>query len=246
MKNLRGKSVFITGGGSGLGKAMAERFLAEGATVTVADRDVETRHAAQALGATFIQLDVTDAAAFEAAIHQAGHLDILINNAGIGAAYTALHEADLQSWHDVINVNLTGVFLGMRFGLGRMVAQNTPGVVINTASIAGISGFPNVPAYAAAKAAVAHLTRCAALEYGPRRIRINALAPTVILTPLMRRSIAAEADPQAALARYESFNPLPGIPEPEDIAAAAAFLASDDARFITGVVLPVDGGFSAR
>jgi NAD(P)-dependent dehydrogenase (short-subunit alcohol dehydrogenase family) len=246
MKNLREKNVFITGGGSGLGKAMAERFIAEGAIVTVADRDAETRHAARALGARFIQLDVTDPVAFEAAIHEAGELDILLNNAGIGAAYTALHEADLKSWHDVIHVNLTGVFLGMKFGLARMVAQDRPGVVINTASIAGISGFPNVPAYSAAKAAVAHLTRCAAIEYGPRRIRINAIAPTVILTPLMQRSIANEADPQAALARYESFNPLPGMPEPADVAAAAAFLASDDARFITGVVLPVDGGFSAR
>ena len=246
MKNLRGKAVFITGGGSGLGKAMAARFIAEGADVTVADRNAETRPEAEALGAAFVQLDVTDPKAFEAAIARLGRLDILINNAGIGAAYGALHEADLADWQRVLDVNLTGVFHGMKFGLAKMVAQNAPGVVINTASITGISAFANAQAYCASKAAVAHLTRCAAIEYGPLWIRINAIAPTIVLTPLMEQHLPTDASREGTLERYKSMNPLPGMPEPEDIAAAAAFLASDDARFITGVVLPVDGGYTAR
>jgi NAD(P)-dependent dehydrogenase (short-subunit alcohol dehydrogenase family) len=246
MKNLRGKAVFITGGGSGLGKAMAARFIEEGASVTVADRNAETRREAEALGAAFVQLDVTDPKAFEAAIARLGRLDILINNAGIGAGYSALHEADLADWQRVLDVNLTGVFHGMKFGLAKMVAQNAPGVVINTASITGISAFPNAQAYCASKAAVAHLTRCAAIEYGALRIRINAIAPTIVMTPLMEQHLPTDDSRESTLARYKSMNPLPGMPEPEDIAAAAAFLASDDARFITGVVLPVDGGYTAR
>jgi NAD(P)-dependent dehydrogenase (short-subunit alcohol dehydrogenase family) len=246
MKNLRGKAVFITGGGSGLGKAMAARFIAEGASVTVADRNAETRAEAAALGAAFIQLDVTDPQAFEGAIAGLGRLDIMINNAGIGAPYGALHTANLGDWHQVLDVNLTGVFHGMKFGLAKMVAQNAPGVVINTASITGISAFPNAQAYCASKAAVIHLTRCAAIEYGPMNIRINAIAPTIVMTPLMAQHLPTDDSREATLAAYQSMNPMPGMPEPEDIAAAAAFLASDDARFITGVVLPVDGGYTAR
>jgi NAD(P)-dependent dehydrogenase (short-subunit alcohol dehydrogenase family) len=246
MKNLRGKAVFITGGGSGLGKAMAARFIEEGATVTVADRNAETRPEAEALGAAFLQLDVTDAVAFEAAIAGIGKLDIMINNAGIGAPYGTLHEANLGDWYQVLNVNLTGVFHGMKFGLAKMVAQGGPGVVINTASITGISAFIHAQAYCASKAAVVHLTRCAAIEYGPLNIRINAIAPTIVMTPLMAQHLPTDETREATLESYKSMNPLPGMPEPEDIAAAAAFLASDDARFITGVVLPVDGGFTAR
>jgi meso-butanediol dehydrogenase/(S,S)-butanediol dehydrogenase/diacetyl reductase len=240
----------ITGGGSGLGRAIAVRFRAEGARVMIADVDGSAQEVATELGAAFVHADVTDpnavAAAVAACSNTYGRLDVMVNNAGIGADFVKLHDRAVEDWHKIIEVDQNGVFYGMKFALAQMVRQTAGGVVINISSIAGLSGFGNLTPYTAAKAAVVHMTRCAALEYGPCGIRVNGVAPTVVMTPLIERALAADPNANVTRAAYESLNPLPGMPGPEDVAAAVAFLASDDARYITGVMLPVDGGFTAK
>jgi NAD(P)-dependent dehydrogenase (short-subunit alcohol dehydrogenase family) len=132
----------------------------------------------------------------------------------------------------------------MKYGIAAMLAQGG-GVVLNMASIVGLVAFSKNPPYSASKAAVIQLTRAAAIEYADRRIRVNALCPTVVQTPLLENFIRSSSDPEERRQRIENMNPMPGMPTPEDIAAAALFLASDEAAFITGVALPIDGGYTA-
>ena len=245
MRNLANRSVMVTGGASGLGKAIVERFLAEGALVLATDRDAEalsalpTRPHLQTLSC-----DVTDAPAVRAAVSHVvklfGKLDVVVNNAGIGPARTPLHEANIDEWHRIIDVNLSGVFYGMKFGIEQMLGQDSRGTIVNIASTGGMVGVPQMPSYTAAKGGLVNLTRAAAIEYGPVGIRVNAVAPAAVITPLLRR-MAGEAADDIAKA-----NPLARAVTPEDIAAAVAFLASDDASSISGVILPVDGGYTAQ
>jgi meso-butanediol dehydrogenase / (S,S)-butanediol dehydrogenase / diacetyl reductase len=252
MKNLNGKAVVITGGASGLGKAMVERFAEEGSKVVVADINVEAgEQVAKTVGGSFVYIDVTDPASVEAAVAFAvskhGRLDVMVNNAGIDSIQAPIHESTIENWQRVIDVDLSGVFYGMKYAIAQMLRQGGErGNIVNTSSTSGLVGFQLIPPYTAAKAGVSNLTREGAIEYGPHGIRVNAVAPTATLTKMVQKIIDADADP-AAFKRYlETLNPLVGMPVPEDIAAAVAFLASDDARFISGVVLPVDGGFTAR
>jgi len=229
---------------------MARRFRKEGSQVMIADITQSAETTAAGIGAAFVHADVTDPYAVEAAVAACsaahGRLDIMVNNAGVGSDYVALHERKLEDWRKITDIDQNGVFYGMKFALGQMVRQGEGGVVINITSIAGLSGFANLTPYTAAKAAVVHMTRCAALEYGPHRIRVNAVAPTVIFTPLIESTLAADPNATTTRAAYQNLNPLPGAPEPEDVAAAVAFLAGAEARYITGVILPVDGGFTTR
>lgn len=249
MRNLGGKTVLVTGGGAGIGEAIVRRFVEEGAQVMVADIDTATgQSVADALGLAFVQLDVGEAASFEQAIAATvarfGRLDILVNNAGVASARAPIHSSTLENWHRVINVNLNGVFYGMKYALAHFVEQGG-GVIVNISSIAALVAFPELPPYNAAKAGVSQLTREAAVEYAQLGVRVNAVAPTAIMTPMNRKTALETDDPAAFERALTGMNPMPGTATADDIAAAVAFLASDDARFISGVTLPVDGGYTA-
>lgn len=249
---LDGRVAAITGGASGMGRAMALRFLAEGASVVVADYNNEslasfvTEAAAAGYGddrMRTLHVDVSVEADVVAMVELAsktfGALDILCNNAGIGGAFGPLTELSVDDWDETFHVLVRGVFLGCKHGARQMLLQGGGGSIINTASVAGITGGAGPLAYSAAKAAVVNLTRCAALELAPHRIRVNAICPGAIDTPLLRqgrRGRDISATPT---------QPLPGIGQPEDIAGAAMFLASDDSGFVTGEALVVDGGLLA-
>jgi len=251
VRNLKDKSVLVTGSGAGMGEAIARRFVEEGSRVLISDIDVERgQTVAKDLGMPFVRIDTGDAASVEAAVAAAvaafGHLDVMVNNAGINSQIAPIHECTQDNWDRVIRVNLNGVYYGMKYALQQFVPQKS-GVIVSMASINGLVGCFGGPPYGAAKAGVVNLTREAAIEYAKYGIRANAVAPTAVWTPM---NVQAAADSGTSLKDMEdalnNLNPLPGMPSPDDIAAAIAFLASDDARFITGVTLPVDGGYTAQ
>ena len=251
MKGINQKTALITGGASGLGKAIAERLNEEGAIVVIADLNEEAgKEVATTLGGYFIKTNVTEPESVELAVaytvEQTGKLDIFVNNAGIDGLQAITHESTLDNWHKVIDINLNGAFYGLKYALAQFVKQGNGGVIVNTVSTVGLVGFANIPPYTASKAALVNLTRSTAVEYGKDFIRINAVAPTTVLTPLVQHFIDSAEDPAAMKLRMETMNPIPGMPIVEDVAAAVAFLASDDARFISGVTLPVDGGYTAQ
>jgi NAD(P)-dependent dehydrogenase (short-subunit alcohol dehydrogenase family) len=248
---LRDKVVAITGGASGIGRATAHAFAAEGARVTVLDRDPTALAAlAHELGGIETRrLDVTSAAAVDAAFDEIaereGRIDIGVNNAGITRGLGWLHEVDESDWDAVLAVNLKGVWLCMRAELRHMHARGA-GVIVNTASAAGLVGTPGVAHYTASKWGVLGLTKSAALEYAPLGIRINAVAPGTVDTPMGDGfAEARKADPFAdAIVRQP--HPLQGIARPEQIADAILYLAGDRSSFATGSTLVIDGGFSAQ
>jgi NAD(P)-dependent dehydrogenase (short-subunit alcohol dehydrogenase family) len=248
---LRGKVVAVTGGASGIGRATAQAFLREGARVTVLDRDPQAlaRLARELEGIETCELDVTAAAAvdaaFDAIAEREGRIDIGVNNAGIARGLGFLHDVAESDWDAVLGVNLKGVWLCMRAELRHMYARGA-GVIVNTASAAGLVGTPGVAHYAASKWGVLGLTKSAALEYAPLGIRINAVAPGTVDTPMGDGfAIERRADPFAdALVRQP--HPLQGIARPEQVADAILYLAGDRSSFATGSTLVLDGGFSAQ
>jgi NAD(P)-dependent dehydrogenase (short-subunit alcohol dehydrogenase family) len=248
---FRGTVLFVTGGASGLGAATARRFAAEGAKVVVADiDDVAARELAASLpDALAVDVDTADPASVEQAVATAvghyGRLDVVFNNAGIEGDQQPLHEMTIDNWRRVRAVDGDGVFHVLKYGIDAML-RTGGGVVVNTSSTAGLIGQENISPYTFAKAGIVGLTRSAAIEYAARGVRVNAVAPTVVMTPLVRRFVETAPDPAEMRERLESFNPMPGIPAPEDVAGVVAFLASDDARWITGVTIPIDGGYTAR
>lgn len=250
---LEDKVVVITGGGSGIGLATTRGFDGAGASVTVIDRDREAlkRLSGELAQVDTVAADVSSASDVEAAyghvIDRHGRLDIAVNNAGISRPVGWLHELPEESWDAVVGVNLKGVWLCMREQLGQMHAQGH-GVIVNTASAAGLVGCPGTSPYTASKHGVIGLTRTAALEYAPLGIRINAVAPGTVGDTAMSAAFGAEtavSDPFAdALVRQP--HPLRAKARSEEIADAILFLASDRASFASGSVLVVDGGFSAQ
>ncbi|MEM7736529.1 MAG: SDR family oxidoreductase [Deinococcota bacterium] len=250
MARLDGKVAIVTGGASGLGHAIALRFAEEGAKVVIADLSDEAGHKIAAdIGGHFIKTDVTDASAVEALVKETvsnfGKLDIIVNNAGIDGEQAPTASSSLDNWHKVIDVNLHGVYYGMKYAIEAMLEAGNGGSVINMGSTAGLVGFKNIPPYVASKAAVVNMARSAAQEYGPDHIRVNSICPTVVKTPLVEHFINSSADPEAQRKAFDSFNPLPGMAEPRDVANAALFLASDESRFVSGIALPVDGAYTA-
>ena len=248
---FQNKVLFVTGGASGLGAATARRLADEGAKVAVADINAEAarEYAGSLPDAIAVPVDTADAESVRQAIRitveHYGRIDVIFNNAGIEGEQAALHDMTVENWERVTSVNGDGVFYVLKYGIEAML-ETGGGSVVNTSSTAGLTAQDNISPYTFTKAGIVGLTRSAAVEYAARGIRVNAIAPTVVMTPLVRRFIENAADPVEMRQRMESFNPIPGIVEPEDVAALVAFLASDDARWITGVTIPIDGGYCAR
>ena len=246
---LAGKVAIVTGAGSGIGRAVAEQFTREGAHLVIADIDdagnAETLARVHAQGgrAIAVRCDTSNPADGVALVARAvdayGALHLAVNNAGISgpAAFTA--DYPLDGWHQVIAVNLSGVFYGMRAQLPAIVAAGG-GAIINMASILGAVGFRGSPAYAAAKHGVIGLTRNAALEYAARNVRINCVGPGVINTPLL------ESIPSEIMGRLAGMHPMGRLGEPSEVAELVTWLASDKASFATGAYYPVDGGYLAQ
>jgi NAD(P)-dependent dehydrogenase (short-subunit alcohol dehydrogenase family) len=250
---LDGKVAIITGGGSGIGRAASEIFAREGARLVLADNveegGQETLRMLKEAGADaiFVKADVSkwhDAATMVArTIEKYGHLDCAFNNAGIEGEGGQTHECSEANWNRVIAINLTGVWLCLRAEIDQMLKQGKGGAIVNTSSGAGLAGIRGMPAYVAAKHGVAGLTRAAALEYGRQNIRINAVCPGPIRTPMMMRGLQRRPDLEE---RYVRSEPLKRLGEPEEIGEAVAWLCSERASYVTGLPMPVDGGFMAQ
>ncbi len=248
---LDGRVAVITGGASGIGAGTARRFVAEGARVVVADVQVDAGEAlADELGdgAVFARTDVTSeddvAAAVDLAVSQFGRLDVMFNNAGIVGTVGPIAETPAAAWDNTISILLRGVFLGTKHAARVMVPQGS-GVIISTSSTAGIVGGLGPHAYTAAKHGVIGLTKSVANELAPFGIRVNAIAPGNTATAMIAALTGDGEDVGAAADRIASMSPLGYAGFPEDIAAAAVYLASDEGRYVSGHTLVVDAGQTA-
>jgi len=252
MISLAGKRALVTGAGSGIGAAIAERFASLGAHVWATDRDESTARATASrirrAGGTgeALQIDVTDASGtvqVAASLEPGGGLDILVNNAGIGHVGTIL-QASGDDLDRLYSVNVRGVFNMTRAFLPAMISRRS-GVVINMASIGGVVGLRDRVAYCTTKFAVVGLTKCVALDHALDGIRANCICPGRVETPFFTARLREYPDPEKAYRELVGTHALNRMGKPDEIAAAAAYLASDDAAFITGTALVIDGGLSA-
>jgi NAD(P)-dependent dehydrogenase (short-subunit alcohol dehydrogenase family) len=245
---LEGRIAVITGAGSGMGRAMAELFAAEGAKLVCADLSGRQEQVAASIGpsAVPVHADVSRAedvrAMIAAAEDRFGRLDILCNNAGVAMPELPFHEVDEELFDTLVAVNLRGVFLGMKYGIAAML-KTGGGAIVNTASAAALAAWKHNSGYGAAKAGVIQLTKCAALDYATRNIRVNAICPGITWTGMVPGSgDSGEAPPNAPV---PPGTPMERWARPYEMAATALFLASDEASFITGAAVPVDGGYVA-
>ena len=249
MKLLESKVAIITGAGSGIGKATAELFAREGAKVVVSDisekngESVVEEIKKSGGDAFFVKADSSKAEDNESLVKQTlqkyGSLDIAVNNAGIGGPFGPTGEYPIDGWKKVIDINLSGVFYGLRYQIPAMAKKG--GSIINIASILGQAGTKMSPAYVASKHGVVGLTRAAALEYADKKIRINSVGPGYIKTPLVMNSLDSDA-----LNSLVGLHPIGRLGEPEEIAEMLLWLASSKSSFVTGAYYPVDGGYLAQ
>ncbi|MCB2202627.1 glucose 1-dehydrogenase [bacterium] len=251
-QRLSGKVVIITGAGRGIGRRAALLFASEGAKLALVDIDAKAGESAakdvQSAGgeAIFIKTDLTNAANVEAmvatVIEQYGRIDVLYNNAGINH-YGKLADTDEADWDKVMAVNVKSVYLTCKYVIPVMAAQKK-GSIVNTGSSASLVGLESLAVYTASKGAVLQLTRNMALDYAKDGIRVNALCPGVTATEMTQQVIDDDPDPKAAQERFDRVIPRGSMADPVEIANAALFLASDEASYITGAAIPVDGGYT--
>ena len=245
MERLKGKTVIVTGGAGGIGRAGVELFAAEGAHVIIADiNENEGKATASAVGGVFVQCDVSKSEDVRKVIAAAnGKLDVLYNNAGVfwNGRDGRITDIDEGVWEKVIAVNLRSVFLFCKYAIPLLMKNG--GSVINTASSAGMIGIPDCDAYTATKGAIVQLTKSMAAEYGRYKVRVNCIAPAAIMTPMMRQS-----NPENSTFDEERFlklrTPLRRYGTPEEIAKVALFLASDESSYLNGAIIVADGGIT--
>mmetsp|Transcript_20301 Transcript_20301/g.25096 ORF Transcript_20301/g.25096 Transcript_20301/m.25096 type:complete len:290 (-) Transcript_20301:26-895(-) len=249
----RNKSVLVTGGAQGLGEAICKRLAADGYLVTVADINTSAGETvAKEINGRFVELDVSIPEQFESAIRgvvdesRDGQLNALVNNAGVVGSRAKLGDYDIEEWKRIIDVNLNGVFYGLKYGLSQMSKQDSGGSIVNMCSTAGFRGMMLLGPYTPSKFAVRGLTHAAAVEYGGKNIRINSIAPTGIETPMVNAFIELMPNRDEAIDAVTAMNVLTGLPQSSDVASACSFLLSDEARYITGHTLPVDAGCLSR
>ncbi|MGA2256088.1 MAG: glucose 1-dehydrogenase [Thermoguttaceae bacterium] len=249
MADLKGKVGIVTGGGSGIGKATALAMAKAGAVLVIGNRDAtkgeEVVRLIQEAGgrAVFQKTDVCKPADVKALVERAvkefGRLDLGFNNAGVDGQQVPLHEQDIEKASFLFDVNIKGVFFCMKYEIEQML-KTGGGAVVNTSSIFGLNGYPGWSLYTATKHAVSGMTKAAALDYAKKNIRVNAVGPGPVETPLLAKGTGG--DPHS----YAAFVPMGRIGQPDDIADAVVWLLSDEARFVTGHTLPVDGGVCAQ
>lgn len=248
---LEGETAVVTGGQSGIGRAIARRYADEGANVVIGDIQKEPRDADRATAAViesdggealFVEADVRDYDDVEnlvdTAVSEYGSIDIMVNNAGI-LQQTLLHETSADEWTKLMDINVKGVFFGSKAALSHMIDQEDGGNIVNISSISGSIGRGEAPAYCASKGAVTMLTRQNAIDYGPHGIRVNAVGPGGTLTSMVHDTMSDERREY-----LEDQTPLRRLANPDEIAKVATFLASDLSSYVNGHVLIADGGFS--
>ena len=242
---LEGKYALVTGASRGIGAGIAQRFVEEGARVLAADiRRDQGEALVQRLGGecSFREFDVTDAAAWRELAEEMSDspIDVLVNNAGAVVSFATLNEVEPDEWLKIVDLNLNSVFYGMRYMIPVMIASGKGGAVVNMSSIAGSVGIAVAPAYSAAKAGVRILSKGAALAYATQGVRVNTIHPGLIKTPMV------DEQPQWATDGFLASTPMKRMGTPIDVAGAAVYLASDEAGFVTGAEIAVDGGFLAQ
>ncbi len=257
MDRVKNKVALITGGSLGLGACAAELLAREGAKIVVTDvRDKEGEEIAARINAAggqarFLHHDVADEAAWIEAVGTAvsifGRLDILVNNAGIGPTGT-IENTSFSDYRKLMSINMDGVFLGVKYGIKAMKECGSAGSIVNLSSIEGLIGDPDLAAYNASKGGVRLLTKSAALHCALTRtgIRVNSIHPGYILTPMVRGICDESADGAAKMAALAALHPVGHLGAPEDIGWGIVYLASDEAKFITGAELVIDGGYTAQ
>jgi len=256
MNRLKGKNVIVTGAAAGIGKACATRIAEEGANVAVTDiQDHEGRKLADKIGeangsAKYWHLDTSDEKnvreVFEEAVDTFGSLDVLVNNAGISGVDKPPHEIEVEEWRKVMDVNVTGVFLCTKHAVPTM-RKAGKGSIINLSSIYGLIGAGDIPPYHASKGAVRLMTKNDALTYAKDGIRVNSVHPAFVWTPLVEElGERSEIPLEEFRAGLDSRHPVGHVGEPDDIAWGVVYLASDEAKFVTGSELVIDGGYTAQ
>ena len=241
---LSGKTAIVTGGSAGIGKAIAEEFRNQGASVVIANRSEEKgRQTAEELGCSFIQCDVSSYDAVtdlvDRTVEEHGGLDIMVNNAGIGMTGTVETTA-IDDWQQLLEVNLNGVIYGTRAAMPYL--KESSGCVLNVASVFGLVGGPQTAAYATAKGAVVNFTRTTAVDYAEAGVRVNSICPGFVRTAMTESELEKDSFYEFVLSQ----TPIDRVAEPEEVAEPAAFMASDAASYITGVNLPIDGGWTTH
>lgn len=256
MKRLKGKICIVTGGGNGIGKATCLRLAREGASVAVTDiDDDEAKAVCEAIvskgdTAEFWHLDVTDEAqvqkVFDVVAARFGQIDVVVNNAGIAGVDKPTHEITAEEWRKVMDVNVNAVFFCTKAAISHL-RKAGGGSIVNLSSIYGLVGAPDLPPYHASKGAVRLMTKTDALLYAKDGIRVNSVHPGFIWTPLVQAMAeASEGGPEAFRDHLDGLHPIGHVGEAEDIAAGIAYLASSDAKFVTGSELVIDGGYTTK
>jgi NAD(P)-dependent dehydrogenase (short-subunit alcohol dehydrogenase family) len=241
---LEDTTAIVTGGSTGIGKAIATTYLEQGADVVIANRSGDGgRQTAEELGCDFQECDVSDPGQVERLVEETvenfGQLDVMVNNAGIGRQ-GSITDMTLEDWDDVMQTNLNGIMYGTRYALPHLLESE--GSIVNIASIYGLVGAPSATAYATTKSGIVNLTRSVAVDFAEDGVRVNSICPGFVETPMTEPAFEDET-----FYEYVRGNtPLGRVAQPEEIAGLAAFLASDLASYITGVNVPVDGGWTAQ